>query len=90
VSFGAQAIDDRFLYRLDESSYSSLERNLNSLDWVMPQWSHLVPAKPGESLIADDITGTTFEMEHDQAMKALEPYTSTPATDLNYPMVQNS
>jgi hypothetical protein len=27
--------------------FSSLERNLQNLDWVMPQWAHLVNARPG-------------------------------------------
>jgi len=38
ASFGAKQLTIGFYIDWDESSYSSLERNLNSLDWVMPQW----------------------------------------------------
>src|SRR2546423_10436071 len=30
-----------FYINWDESSYSSLQRNLDHLDWVVPQWVHL-------------------------------------------------
>ena len=72
VSFGAKQLTIGFYIDWDESSFSSLERNLDHMDWLMPQWAHLVPAKPGESPIADDVTGSdSSEMEHGQALKAL-------------------
>src|SRR6185436_20863186 len=30
-----------FYINWDESSYASLERNLDHLDWIVPQWVHL-------------------------------------------------
>jgi cellulose synthase/poly-beta-1,6-N-acetylglucosamine synthase-like glycosyltransferase/peptidoglycan/xylan/chitin deacetylase (PgdA/CDA1 family) len=72
VSFGAKQISVGFYIDWDESSFSSLERNLNRLDWVMPQWAHLVtPAKAGDRPIADDLTNADSEAEHGQALKAL-------------------
>src|SRR5207253_10830500 len=90
ASFNAKQLTIGFYIDWDESSYSSLERNLNSLDWVMPQWAHLVPAKPGESPIADDITGSdTSEMEHGQALKALNLVRQRRPQMSIIPMVQN-
>jgi len=72
ASFGAKQLSIGFYIDWDESSYSSLERNLDRLDWVMPQWAHIVtPAKPGDRPIADDLTNADSEAEHDQALKAL-------------------
>jgi len=72
ASFGAKQLSIGFYIDWDESSYSSLERNLNRLDWLMPQWAHLVtPDKPGDRSIADDLTNADSEAEHDQALKAL-------------------
>jgi cellulose synthase/poly-beta-1,6-N-acetylglucosamine synthase-like glycosyltransferase/peptidoglycan/xylan/chitin deacetylase (PgdA/CDA1 family)/spore germination protein YaaH len=40
-----------FYISWDESSLSSLERNLDHLDWVVPQWVHLQdPAKDGSPI----------------------------------------
>lgn len=64
ASFGAKQLSIGFYIDWDESSYSSLARNLDRLDWVMPQWLHLAQAKPGESPIAD-------ELNDPQAIKAL-------------------
>ncbi|HEX3145183.1 MAG TPA: hypothetical protein VHQ64_14520, partial [Pyrinomonadaceae bacterium] len=41
ASFGDKQLTVGFYIDWDESSFSSLERNLQSLDWVMPQWAHL-------------------------------------------------
>jgi cellulose synthase/poly-beta-1,6-N-acetylglucosamine synthase-like glycosyltransferase/peptidoglycan/xylan/chitin deacetylase (PgdA/CDA1 family) len=71
ASFGAKQLSVGFYIDWDESSYSSLERNLNRMDWLIPQWAHLVDAKPGERPIADDLTNADSEMEHDQALMAL-------------------
>src|SRR5205814_8126276 len=72
ASFGSKQLSIGFYIDWDESSYSSLERNLNKMDWLMPQWAHLVaPAKPGDRPIADDLTGADSDMERDQAFKAL-------------------
>ncbi|HEX5966703.1 MAG TPA: hypothetical protein VFY51_12255 [Pyrinomonadaceae bacterium] len=39
----------------DESSYESLKRNLDHLDWVVPEWSHLQEAPEGGNPLAADI-----------------------------------
>ena len=44
-----------FFINWDESSYESLKRNLDHLDWVVPAWSYLQNAREGESPIATDI-----------------------------------
>src|SRR6476661_3077135 len=36
-----------FYINWDESSYESLKRNLDHLDWVVPEWSHLQDANEG-------------------------------------------
>src|SRR4029078_12450353 len=36
-----------FYINWDESSYESLKRNLDHLDWVVPEWSHLQDASDG-------------------------------------------
>ncbi len=90
ASFGSKQLSIGFYIDWDESSYSSLERNLDHMDWIMPQWAHLVEAKPGESPIADDVAGTdTSEMEHDQALKALNLIRTRRPQMSIIPMVQN-
>jgi cellulose synthase/poly-beta-1,6-N-acetylglucosamine synthase-like glycosyltransferase/peptidoglycan/xylan/chitin deacetylase (PgdA/CDA1 family)/spore germination protein YaaH len=43
-----------FYINWDESSYTSLKRNLDHLDWVIPEWSHLQDASQGaEPLVID-------------------------------------
>jgi cellulose synthase/poly-beta-1,6-N-acetylglucosamine synthase-like glycosyltransferase/peptidoglycan/xylan/chitin deacetylase (PgdA/CDA1 family)/spore germination protein YaaH len=44
-----------FYINWDESSYESLKRNLDHLDWVVPEWSHLQDAADGGSPLATDI-----------------------------------
>jgi cellulose synthase/poly-beta-1,6-N-acetylglucosamine synthase-like glycosyltransferase/peptidoglycan/xylan/chitin deacetylase (PgdA/CDA1 family)/spore germination protein YaaH len=39
----------------DESAYASLKRNLNNLDWVVPEWSRLGDPSDGSSVITTDI-----------------------------------
>lgn len=82
ASFGAKQLAIGFYINWDESSYSSLERNLNHLDWVMPQWAHLVAAKPGDSPIAN-------ELEDPQAIKALNLIRQQRPQLSIVPLVQN-
>jgi cellulose synthase/poly-beta-1,6-N-acetylglucosamine synthase-like glycosyltransferase/peptidoglycan/xylan/chitin deacetylase (PgdA/CDA1 family)/spore germination protein YaaH len=43
-----------FYINWDESSYTSLKRNLDQLDWVVPEWSHLQdPSQGAEPLVID-------------------------------------
>jgi cellulose synthase/poly-beta-1,6-N-acetylglucosamine synthase-like glycosyltransferase/peptidoglycan/xylan/chitin deacetylase (PgdA/CDA1 family)/spore germination protein YaaH len=44
-----------FYVNWDESSLSSLERNLDHLDWVVGEWSHLQETTNGASPLAIDI-----------------------------------
>lgn len=87
---GAKPLSIGFYIDWDESSFSSLERNLDHLDWVMPQWIHLVSAKPGESSIADELSGQdTSPSERDQAIKALNLIRQRRPQISIIPMVQN-
>ncbi len=82
ASFNAKQLAIGFYIDWDESSYSSLERNLNSLDWILPQWAHLVNAKSGDSPIAD-------ELNHRQARMALNLIRQQRPQISIIPMVQN-
>src|SRR6185503_12497570 len=82
ASFGDKQLTVGFYIDWDESSFSSLERNLQSLDWVMPQWAHLVNAKPGESPLAN-------ELNDPQARKALNLIREKRPDLSIIPMVQN-
>jgi len=44
-----------FYINWDESSYTSLKRNLDHLDWVIAEWSHLQDASQGSSPLATDV-----------------------------------
>jgi peptidoglycan-N-acetylglucosamine deacetylase len=44
-----------FFINWDESSYESLKRNLDHLDWVIAEWSHLRNAPDGTSSLSTDV-----------------------------------
>lgn len=44
-----------FFVNWDESSYESLKRNLDHLDWVVPEWSHLQSVPDGTNPLATDV-----------------------------------
>jgi cellulose synthase/poly-beta-1,6-N-acetylglucosamine synthase-like glycosyltransferase/peptidoglycan/xylan/chitin deacetylase (PgdA/CDA1 family)/spore germination protein YaaH len=44
-----------FYINWDESSYESLKRNLDHMDWVIAEWSHLQEATNGASPLATDV-----------------------------------
>jgi len=44
-----------FFVNWDESSYESLKRNLDHLDWLVAEWSHLRPVADGANPLAIDI-----------------------------------
>jgi cellulose synthase/poly-beta-1,6-N-acetylglucosamine synthase-like glycosyltransferase/peptidoglycan/xylan/chitin deacetylase (PgdA/CDA1 family)/spore germination protein YaaH len=44
-----------FYVNWDESSYASLKRNLDHLDWVVAEWSHLQDTTDGASPLATDV-----------------------------------
>ena len=55
ASFNSKQLAIGFYINWDESSLASLRRNLDHLDWVVPQWVHIVDVKNGSSPIATDI-----------------------------------
>src|SRR6266498_2732556 len=55
ASFTSKQLAIGFYINWDESSYASLERNLDHLDWVVPQWAHIVDAKNGQSPLATEL-----------------------------------
>src|SRR5713226_4457479 len=82
AQFTSRPLSVGFYVDWDESSYSSLERNLNHLDWVLPQWVHIVDPKPGGSPIEDDL-------DDPQALKALNLIRQQRPQTRILPMVQN-
>jgi cellulose synthase/poly-beta-1,6-N-acetylglucosamine synthase-like glycosyltransferase/peptidoglycan/xylan/chitin deacetylase (PgdA/CDA1 family)/spore germination protein YaaH len=44
-----------FFINWDESSYESLKRNLDHLDWVVAEWSHLQNVPAGANPLATDV-----------------------------------
>ena len=44
-----------FFINWDESSYESLKRNLDHLDWVVAEWSHLQNVPDGANPLATDV-----------------------------------
>jgi cellulose synthase/poly-beta-1,6-N-acetylglucosamine synthase-like glycosyltransferase/peptidoglycan/xylan/chitin deacetylase (PgdA/CDA1 family) len=82
ASFGDKTLSIGFYINWDESSYSSLERNLHGLDWLMPQWAHLASTKPGDNPLAD-------ELKDPQAVKALNLIREKRPEMSIIPMVQN-
>jgi peptidoglycan-N-acetylglucosamine deacetylase len=44
-----------FYVNWDESSYASLKRNLDHLDWVIAEWSHLQAAPDGSTSLVTDV-----------------------------------
>jgi cellulose synthase/poly-beta-1,6-N-acetylglucosamine synthase-like glycosyltransferase/peptidoglycan/xylan/chitin deacetylase (PgdA/CDA1 family)/spore germination protein YaaH len=44
-----------FYINWDESSYESLKRNLDHMDWVIAEWSHLQETSNGASPLATDV-----------------------------------
>jgi peptidoglycan-N-acetylglucosamine deacetylase len=44
-----------FYINWDESSLASLERNLDHLDWVIAEWSHLQPEAASENPLVTDV-----------------------------------
>src|SRR6185503_1984214 len=55
AQFSEHPLSIGFYVDWDESSYTSLERNLNQLDWLMPQWSRIVDARDGGSPLANEL-----------------------------------
>ena len=78
LSFTAKQLAIGFYINWDESSYASLERNLDHLDWVVAQWVHVVDVKNGGSPIEVELDAKALNLIRQQ-----QPQTSI------IPMVQN-
>jgi peptidoglycan-N-acetylglucosamine deacetylase len=78
ASFTDKQLAIGFYINWDESSYASLQRNLDSLDWVVAQWAHLVDAKNDASPIATELDAKAINL-----IREKHPQTSI------IPMVQN-
>jgi len=78
ASFNSKQLAIGFYINWDESSYASLERNLDHLDWVVAQWVHLVDAKDGSSPLAIELDAKALNL-----IRQRRPQTSI------LPMVQN-
>src|ERR1700686_256025 len=78
ASFTSDELAIGFYINWEESSYASLARNLNHLDWVVAQWSHLVDARNGSNPIAIELDAKALNLIRQQ-----RPQTSI------IPMVQN-
>ncbi|HSP61948.1 MAG TPA: glycosyl hydrolase family 18 protein, partial [Pyrinomonadaceae bacterium] len=78
ASFNSKQLDIGFYVSWDESSYASLARNLDHLDWVVAQWSHLVDAKNGSSPLQIELEAKALNLIRQQR----------PQTSIS-PMIQN-
>jgi len=78
ASFNSKQLAIGFYVNWDESSYASLERNLDHLDWVVAQWAHLVDSKNGSSPLGIELDAKALNL-----IRERRPQTSI------IPMVQN-
>lgn len=51
-----------FYINWDESSYASLQRNLNNLDWIVPQWVHLQDPDGGAGPIGSELDPKALDL----------------------------
>lgn len=52
---GTRPLSVGFYINWDDSSYESLKRNLDHLDWVIPEWAHLQDVPDGSNPLATDV-----------------------------------
>lgn len=78
ASFNSKQLAIGFYINWDESSYASLERNLDHLDWVVAQWTHLVDSQNGSSPLGIELDAKALNL-----IRERRPQTSI------IPMVQN-
>jgi cellulose synthase/poly-beta-1,6-N-acetylglucosamine synthase-like glycosyltransferase/peptidoglycan/xylan/chitin deacetylase (PgdA/CDA1 family)/spore germination protein YaaH len=51
-----------FYVNWDDSSYASLKRNLNQLDWVMPEWARLQESSDSASPLTVDVDKAALDL----------------------------
>jgi spore germination protein YaaH len=78
VNTGSKPLAIAFCINWDESSYASLQRNLNHLDWLVPQWVHL-----------QDPAGSAGPIGTELDPPALDLIRETRPQIRIFPMVQN-
>jgi cellulose synthase/poly-beta-1,6-N-acetylglucosamine synthase-like glycosyltransferase/peptidoglycan/xylan/chitin deacetylase (PgdA/CDA1 family)/spore germination protein YaaH len=78
ASFSPKELAIGFYINWDESSFASLERNLDHLDWVVPQWVYIRDSKPGESPLEIEIDAKALNL-----IREKRPQTQV------LPMIQN-
>jgi len=66
AKFANKPISVGFYVTWDESSYASLKRNLDHLDWVVPQWTHLVEPANGSSPIETELDAPALDLIRQQ------------------------
>jgi len=75
---GSRPLSVGFYVNWDESSLASLERNIDHLDWVIGEWSHLQDPAEGSGPLATDIDAPALNF-----IRATHPQVQV------IPMVQN-
>jgi hypothetical protein len=78
ASFSAKQLAIGFYINWDESSFASLERNLDHLDWVVPQWVYIRDNNPGEGPLQTEIDAKALNL-----IREKRPQTQV------LPMIQN-
>jgi cellulose synthase/poly-beta-1,6-N-acetylglucosamine synthase-like glycosyltransferase/peptidoglycan/xylan/chitin deacetylase (PgdA/CDA1 family)/spore germination protein YaaH len=66
AKFTSKPLSIGFYVNWDESSYASLKRNLDHLDWVLPQWVRILDAKNGASPIEVDLDAPALNLIRQQ------------------------
>ena len=59
---GSRPIAIGFYINWDESSYASLQRNLDHLDWLVPQWVHLQESTGGAEPIGVELDPAALDL----------------------------
>ena len=62
VVSGSKPLAIGFYINWDESSYASLQRNLDHLDWIVPQWVHLQDSSRGANPIGIELDPAALDL----------------------------
>lgn len=66
AKFGNRPLSIGFYVTWDESSYASLKRNLDHLDWVVPQWVHILDPQDGSNAIHSELDAPALNLIRQQ------------------------
>lgn len=64
--FRTKPLSIGFYVNWDETSYASLKRNLDHLDWVVPQWAHLTDSASDGSPLAVELNAPALNLIRQQ------------------------